>query len=263
MKILAIGDPHGKIPKLGKIKDIDLILIPGDIGKANMIRKFAFDEELRKKAAEQGKSYLELLDKKTVKKTFEEMIYSSKKVFKRLSKIAPVYWIHGNVELGLDEDMKRYKLGIPLLKDISNIKNVHLINSTVIKVKGIKIAGQGYYHKISLFERLFSGINKEIIEAFKIEHNKAKKFLKDIGHVDILLTHDPPYKILDKVSNPNAPKRYQGINAGNKIIRKYCLKYKPRYVLFGHIHEAKGKLIRDGTIYINLGYNGDYKIIEI
>ena len=45
MKILVIGDPHGsekvkKIP-ISKIKP-DIILIPGDIGKADLVRKFYF-----------------------------------------------------------------------------------------------------------------------------------------------------------------------------------------------------------------------------
>jgi len=35
MKLLIIGDPHGKLPK--KIpKNVDLILITGDLGKANL-----------------------------------------------------------------------------------------------------------------------------------------------------------------------------------------------------------------------------------
>jgi len=40
MKILAIGDPHGDIKRIKEIpiKGIDLILITGDIGKADLAR---------------------------------------------------------------------------------------------------------------------------------------------------------------------------------------------------------------------------------
>ena len=43
MKILVVGDPHG----YGKyresvLKKADLILIPGDIGKADTARKYEF-----------------------------------------------------------------------------------------------------------------------------------------------------------------------------------------------------------------------------
>jgi Icc-related predicted phosphoesterase len=41
MKILTIGDPHGDLEKIKKIpiKNIDLILVTGDIGKATLARK--------------------------------------------------------------------------------------------------------------------------------------------------------------------------------------------------------------------------------
>ena len=38
MKVLVIGDPHGVLPK--KIpRKVDLILITGDLGKADLARK--------------------------------------------------------------------------------------------------------------------------------------------------------------------------------------------------------------------------------
>jgi len=267
MKILVIGDPHGKLPKnLSRIKGIDLILIPGDIGKADMIRKFAFDEELQKKAQDLKKSWKLLITKKIIKKTFLEIINSSRKVMKQLSKKASIYWIHGNVETDLDKEIRKLKLGIPFIKDITKIKNVHLINNRVVKYKGVKIAGFKFYRGLNWFDRLklrFNGVSKEELMEFKKEEENARKFFNKIGHVDILLTHNPPYKILDKVDNPEAPKEYQGINAGSKLILKYCRKYKPKYILFGHIHEAKGELKKGETTYINLGSDGDYKIINI
>ncbi len=50
MKILVIGDPHG-ILKVKKtyLKKADLILITGDIGKADLMRKMAFENIERKK----------------------------------------------------------------------------------------------------------------------------------------------------------------------------------------------------------------------
>lgn len=41
MKILAVGDPHGEINKIKNIslREIDLVLITGDIGKADFARK--------------------------------------------------------------------------------------------------------------------------------------------------------------------------------------------------------------------------------
>ena len=41
MRILAIGDPHGKLPKIPK--NIDLILLTGDLGSADLLRKMSFE----------------------------------------------------------------------------------------------------------------------------------------------------------------------------------------------------------------------------
>ena len=51
MKILAIGDPHGYLKKIRKLdfKDIDLILLTGDLGKADLARKRYFENIEREK----------------------------------------------------------------------------------------------------------------------------------------------------------------------------------------------------------------------
>ncbi|MBU4069864.1 MAG: metallophosphoesterase [Nanoarchaeota archaeon] len=51
MKILVIGDPHGKLGKIKKLnlKNIDLKLITGDLGKADLARK-RFFENLERRA---------------------------------------------------------------------------------------------------------------------------------------------------------------------------------------------------------------------
>ena len=45
MKILAIGDPHGNLDRVKEIpiKGVDLILLTGDLGSANLMRKMAFE----------------------------------------------------------------------------------------------------------------------------------------------------------------------------------------------------------------------------
>ena len=51
MRICAIGDPHGDLVKIRKIplKDIDLILLTGDLGKADLARNRFFENIRRKK----------------------------------------------------------------------------------------------------------------------------------------------------------------------------------------------------------------------
>ena len=51
MKLCAIGDPHGSLDKIKQVplSDVDLILLTGDLGSANLMRKMAFDNIERKK----------------------------------------------------------------------------------------------------------------------------------------------------------------------------------------------------------------------
>ena len=60
---------------------------------------------------------------------------------------------------------------------------------------------------------------------------------------DILLTHGPPYKILDPCSD--------GFDAGCKDLLDKVLEIKPIVHLFGHIHEAYGHASNENTVFIN------------
>ncbi len=59
---------------------------------------------------------------------------------------------------------------------------------------------------------------------------------------DILITHQPPYGILDEGDN---------IHYGSKILRESIKQVKPKYHLFGHIHELNGMKKTRDTIYSN------------
>ena len=91
---------------------------------------------------------------------------------------------------------------------------------------------------------------------------EAKKALDSFGKIDILMCHQPPNGVLDIVKNPRAPKHWRGKHAGSKTILRYIKKFKPEYVLCGHIHEGHGEdKIGKSNVY-NLGCCG-HRFIEI
>lgn len=62
--------------------------------------------------------------------------------------------------------------------------------------------------------------------------------------IDILVTHGPPFGILDKTD--------EEINAGCKILlHEIQTRIKPKYHLMGHIHEGYGSKVIDGITFIN------------
>lgn len=265
MKIIAIGDPHGSLDKVKQIplKGIELIVLTGDLGKADLMRKIAFDNIERKK---QGLPEIKYTSNQE-KRAFMEAYNSTLKIIDYLRKFAPVYTIYGNVESRNPETKKQSrKIGIklPFLTDkLNSYKNVKVINNRYVNFNGVKIGGLDYFID-DIWVRTFKPSDyKKRLKSSKRLTLKAKRILNQFANkdVDILICHQPPYGILDKVTAKFAPKHYQGKHAGSKVILDFIKKHQPRYVFCGHIHEGEGNKKIGATEIYNLGVCG-YKIID-
>ncbi len=266
MKILILGDPHGKLPKninaIVKENKVELILITGDLGKCDLARKQDIGDIKREKQNLPEKIH----SKKEIKKAWIEIYNSSIKILKQLSKLAPIYFIKGNVELQ-DKEIKKksqeLKIKFPLLfSAIRKIPNVFYLNNKIKKFKNLRIAGLEHFLDNSWIKE-FKEKDFETIFRAKINTLHAKKVLQKFGKIDILLCHAPPYKILDKVTSSYAPKHWKGKHAGSKVILDYIKKKQPKYVFCGHIHEGKGKAQIGKTTIYNIGSCGDYIVLDI
>jgi Icc-related predicted phosphoesterase len=262
MKILAIGDPHGDLRKIRRIpkKKIDLILLTGDLGKADLARKRAFEAVERKKRGLPEIRPTKKQDKETCKETYD----SSIKVVKYLSKFAPVFTIYGNVEPESSRDREGFrKLRVPFLTDsLRKMKKVKVINNRLANFKGVKIGGLQYFVDTNWVKDFKPADYRKRMKKSKKETDKARRILRWFKEVGILVCHQPPYRYLDKVSFAQAPKHWKGKHAGSKTILDYIRKRKPQYVFCGHIHEGKGKKKIGNTEVYNLGVGG-YKIVNM
>lgn len=61
--------------------------------------------------------------------------------------------------------------------------------------------------------------------------------------IDILITHGPPFGILDKT--------VYGNRTGCEELLMRVYQVKPKYHIYGHIHEDYGSFIKGGTTFIN------------
>ncbi|HJX50552.1 MAG TPA: metallophosphoesterase [Candidatus Nanoarchaeia archaeon] len=263
MRILVVGDPHGSDKaKNVPLKEVDLILITGDLGKADLMRKMAFESIDRKKKGLPEKEYTA----KQEKRAFMQAYTSSMKLLRYYSRFAPVYVIFGNVESSNAETRrlsKKIKIKLPLLaKDLDAMENVRVLNNRVANFRGLRIGGLQYFIDTSWVKEFKPFEYKDSIKKAKKETDKARRTLKRFGNLDILLCHQPPYGILDKVNFPGAPKHWQNKHAGSKAILDYIKKKHPRYVFCGHIHEAKGKKRVGMTLVQNIGVAGDYVLLD-
>lgn len=80
--------------------------------------------------------------------------------------------------------------------------------------------------------------------AFMEERGKkiATYWNKIASETDVLITHGPPHKILDKVRTGNV---------GCEELTKAVERIKPKAHIFGHIHEGYGQLLQNETLYVN------------
>jgi|TARA_Y100000034_G_scaffold101195_1_gene125315 Icc-related predicted phosphoesterase len=257
IRILAIGDPHGDLEKIKKIpvENVDLILIPGDLSKADIARKINFGRINGKESSDALK-----------RKAFMEIYKSTFAVLRYLGKKAPVYYIWGDFDYSdkaVKKGIKDFGSSLPFFsKEFKKIDNVRAIRDKKVRFRGLSIGGLERFEDVNWVRDFRPDEFDKRMKVARKETKRAKKILGKFGKVDILLCHQPPFEVLDKVSNPVAPKRWNGKNAGSELILDYVKKKKPKYVFCGHIHEGKGMKKVGKTVVFNLGCCG-WKVVEI
>lgn len=111
-------------------------------------------------------------------------------------------------------------------------ENTYYLYNSYVEIEGIKIWGSPY--SPTFFNWAFNLDRGEDI---------AEIWNQIPDDTDILVTHGPPFGILDQVD--------VGIHVGcEELIKKVNL-IQPRYHLFGHIHENFGIEHTDATTFMN------------
>lgn len=99
---------------------------------------------------------------------------------------------------------------------------------------------------------------------FEMSENEMKRMLDkthknlNLQNPFVLISHTPPMGTKVDVLR-------SGVHAGSHAIREFVITKKPRLVLCGHIHEAIGKDLLDGTVVVNPGpaHMGRYALVDI
>ena len=111
-------------------------------------------------------------------------------------------------------------------------ENIIYLNDSGITIEGIKIWGSPVQPRF--FDWAFNRDRGEDIL-------KHWNLIPD--DTDILITHGPPYGILDLTN--------RGLRVGCEELRKKVDLIRPKYHIFGHIHESNGIENKENTIFIN------------
>jgi Icc-related predicted phosphoesterase len=237
MKVLALGDPHGELPKdLDKIVDtnkIELIICTGDIPATP-------------KNPGDPKSWVGF--RRRANESFRNIV-------KKLCLYGlPVIMLKGNTY--------RSEVGEKIAKSIFD-KYDNLIHKLIGKVDingKVFVLFDVIYEEHSAPRR--NSFTEKLIASNKKLEGKLDKLLGDNPGA-VLVCHNPPYGYLDELDSPCMPEELKGKHVGSKILLRAIKKHQPKLVLCGHIHEAKGKVKIGKSEVVNLGHRGDYEIFDL
>lgn len=74
---------------------------------------------------------------------------------------------------------------------------------------------------------------------------------------DVLITHGPPYGIMDQVQRPDGQLEHTGCPSLLSCVQQIA----PALHIFGHIHEGHGSFHQDGVTYLNVStMNNHYRV---
>lgn len=124
------------------------------------------------------------------------------------------------------------------------VKNAIYLMDSGIEIEGIKFWG-------SPWQPFFCNW------AFNLPRGAplAKVWAKIPSDTDVLITHGPPYGILDRI--------YNGDHVGCEELRAALTRIRPKIHVFGHIHEDYGVQEQDGTTFINASLcDGRYRPVN-
>ena len=264
MKIAAIGDPHGNLEKIQgiRLEKVDLALLTGDLGKTDNLRKLAYEFlNIKRPSPEQRSSFAG-----GFKKAFIQSHETALKMAGYIAGFCPVYIVRGNADISNYDTRKfarTFGIELPYLyQDLLKINGLRLIDNRLAIFHGIRIGGIKYFTDISWAREFELDSLPKIRERALRDTQDTNRVLDRFGKLDILVTHVPPYGVLDRVESKTIPPSWIGRHAGSRAILEYIQKQQPDYVFCGHIHEAEGyERVGRSQVY-NLGCGG-YKVIEM
>jgi Icc-related predicted phosphoesterase len=260
VKILAIGDFHGKFPaklkKIAKSREIGLILSTGDYFP------FFYRELWFKHCYASSSELWEFIGKSKTKKLVTKDLKKGEAVLKELNKIGkPVLSVVGNVDYANLNDQYPKKGWTRkkgwwwyeqdfFSKIIKKYKKTKRIDYSFARVGGLIFIG-GFGHTSPGFVKstAYKKHRRKLDRLFKKFKRKNKT-----GKV-IFLFHNMPYKCgtIDKIRDKKADKRVLGKHYGSKLTKRIIQTYQPVLGIGGHLHENQGKSKIGETLVINTG----------
>jgi len=285
MKILVVGDLHGRMPRI-HFKEFDCIVQVGDVCDDREFKPHykKWFKKLKEKNYNESIDALLLreLGKRALNRLENDSIKRGREILKYLSSLGkPLFFIPGNWDFSYgkitvknpDKDIysySKYFYQAYMAKNsnqklVRGIKNFHDCQYKLNNFGGINFIGYGLISGRDNVSRIKKRVTEKQYLILKKMYNKIENILNDLfrkrnkKNLTIFLSHNVPYGILDKINDKNNVNH--GLHFGSQVTRKMCLKFKPTLCIAGHMHENPGKRKLGPTMVINAGYGRDAQIL--
>jgi Icc-related predicted phosphoesterase len=281
MKILVIGDLHGRKPKITS-KDFDCIVQIGDICDDRKLSPywrlwFHLLKELGDDASDAEELILSDVGEEGYKKLERDSLIEGRKILEYLNSFGkPVFFIPGNWDQSFGETSVKnpevsnyayYKSWFERFlgnesnpKLVKGLKNVFDCQFKKHEFRGINFIGYGLSNNK---ERITEKPKKKLA---KLEINKLDKIYfkiidrlsslynkKSRGFPVIFLSHNIPYDTKLDIIKDKKSYAYKK-HLGSYVAKKFCEKHQPLVCIGGHVHEGRGQDKIGKTILINPGF---------
>ncbi len=288
MKILVIGDLHGRKPRI-HYKNFDAVIFVGDVCDDRKIEplKDEWVRELEKRPNDPPSMDAFIVSKigtKRMKQYDKESLKVGRKILECLNSLGrPIFMVGGNWDQSYgrtrisDMDKNDYnyykafldfwlgnKINSKLIKGLKNIKDCQL---QLHKFNGVNIFGYGLSSNKEKprVRKKRKYTKKEMIKlkrAYKriIDRLESAYRLRDKELPNIFITHNVPYDTPLDIINVKDSK-FNGMHFGSTVARDFVNKYQPMLCIGGHIHEHFKKCKIKKTVAINAGYGRDANIL--
>jgi Icc-related predicted phosphoesterase len=278
VRILAIGDFHGRFPKKLKKKveklAYDMIISPGDFNGDHHIKLFF------KHAYGTDKDLWEVIGKKKYLDMIKQNIQEGNKILAYLKRLKmPLFVVTGNhdhagwneVGVRITDNIEPEKSKIAT-KTFLLKQKIPTLDFTKAKFQSFDLVGYprstypGIVRKSEL--KKYDGGTRWTPERTRKDYmdhkKKMSKLFTDPANT-IFVSHNVPYRTkLDKISSKGHEKA-RNKHYGSALVKELIKTYQPRLVIAGHMHENPGKIRIGKTVIINPGAvkDGRCALIEL
>lgn len=262
MKILVVGDCHGKKPEIeGLAEEASVILVTGDVcGDSDVMRDAMFD------SIDSQKKWYDVMGREKAREAVEKSLEEGRDVLEYLNSFdKPVFLVPGNWDWIGDEAWEFLEKNH--FQDIvDEFNNIHNINGEIFQDSEYAYIGYGPCPapEIPQYEDERpedEGELKEIEEEYRSQKQELKRKFEASERPVIFLSHNVPHDTsLDRIENPESPS--DGRHYGSLIVRELIEEERPVLSVAGHMHEGKGVEEIGDVKCLNAGLHS-HAVIEV